>query len=223
MVRVNHDRRGQRRNHFFRHLLRSLMYVVIFIAGQILQNHRKFIAAQTRHGIAGAHAGGQSCSDAFEQFVANIVAERIVDGFKAVKIDKHERKASTFSRGVCDALLKPVIDQHPIGQTRQRIARGQEFDAFFGAFAFGDVGRGTGHAQRTPIGVAFGDLAFRVQPHPLLGLARRTILALEIFVCSLHSGDQPRLEAFPVVRMVPYQNFFAVIQDVITVNRPRIE
>ena len=64
VVGVDHDRRGERGNHFLGHLLGALVNVVFFAARQILQNHREFIATQSRHGVTGAHACRQPCGDA---------------------------------------------------------------------------------------------------------------------------------------------------------------
>ena len=87
------------------------------------------------------------------------MTERIVDGFETIKINKHERETGAFSRRVGHALFEPVIDQHAVRQACERVARSEEFDAFLSRFPLGDVCRGTGHAQRMTIGVAFGDLA----------------------------------------------------------------
>ena len=64
VVGVNHDRRGQCSDHFLGHLLRAFVRVLIFGAGKIFQDHREFVAAQTRDSVGGAHACGQARGDA---------------------------------------------------------------------------------------------------------------------------------------------------------------
>ena len=158
-MRIDHDGCGQRGNHFLGDLLRTLVHGVIAATGEIFENHCKFIAAQSRHGVAGTHAGGQPRRHTLQQFIPDIVTERIINGFEAIQIDEHERQTAAVARGIGHALFKPVVDQHAIGQTCQRIAGGKKFNTFFGTLSLGDIGRCAGHPQRATARVAFGHLA----------------------------------------------------------------
>jgi len=48
----------------------------------------ELVAAQARHGVPGAHHGGQAAADGHEQVVADLIAERVVDLLEAVEIDE---------------------------------------------------------------------------------------------------------------------------------------
>ena len=160
MVGVDHDRRSQCRDHFFSNLLRAFVHVASLAARQIFQDHREFVAPQTRHRITGAHARRQPRGHPLEKFIAYIVTEGIVDRFEAIKIDEHKREARTLARRIGHTLFKPVVNQHTIWQTCEWIARGQKLNPFFSAFSLGDVGRRAGHADRMTARVTTGHLAF---------------------------------------------------------------
>ena len=151
------------------------------------------------------------------------MAERVVDGFEAVEVDKHEGEPRAFARRVRDTLLQPVVDEHAVRQAGERVARGQEFGALFGRFTFGDVGDGTGHAQRTAARVALRDLAFRMQPHPFLGLAGGAEFALKIVAGTLGRGDQRLPEAFAIFGMIPRHDLVAAVYDAVAFGCPRTE
>ena len=58
---------------------------------EVFQHHHELVAAQSRHGIALAHAGGQTLCDLLQQQVANIMAKRIVEVFEMIQIDEQQR------------------------------------------------------------------------------------------------------------------------------------
>ena len=65
-----------------------------------------------------------------------------------------------LASGIRDTLFEPVVDQHAIRQARERVARGEELNTFFGTLALGDVGGCAGHAQRESTVGAFRHFAF---------------------------------------------------------------
>ena len=110
----------------------------------------------------------------FEQFVADHVAERIVDALEFVDVDIEHRQLPVR----CDVgqfALEPVVEQSAVRQIGQRVVVGEVGDTLFGPPALGDVFMGrhpaavrqrlvddldrTSVRRRDHHGVALGDVA----------------------------------------------------------------
>ena len=76
----------------------------LFRARHLALHDGEFIAARPRHGVALAHAVAQALGDRAQQFVADMMAERIVDLFEAIKIETEHRKAA-LAPGAGDRFL----------------------------------------------------------------------------------------------------------------------
>ena len=101
----------------------------------ILKNHGKFIAAQPRDGIRGAHAARQTIRHDFEQRVPRFMPQGIIDGLKMIQVNKENPDSPAMTLRVGQRLLEPVVKQGPIGQIRQRIVMSKVEDPRFRFFA----------------------------------------------------------------------------------------
>ena len=112
------------------------------VLGLIGKDDHEFVAAQAHDGVGRADALAHPFGDGFQQFVAGVVAEAVVDEFEIVEID--EQPPSPSDRIVerrRKAWDKTVVEQGAVGKSGQRIMVGHELNAIFGELAFdGDAG-----------------------------------------------------------------------------------
>ena len=66
----------------------------------------KFVSPQTTDEVRVPNAGGKALGDGFEQFIADRVAQRVVDGLEVVQIDEHH----------CELPSLTARDAHRLGQ-----------------------------------------------------------------------------------------------------------
>ena len=118
----------------------------IFGFGQIGDDHQKFIAAEAADHIGATQTTLQSAGNTFQQFVARIVAERIVDGFEIIEIDEQHPHQRLLSPCTGQHHLQAIHQQRAIRQVGKRIVMRHELDARFGLFAIADIANG-GHAN----------------------------------------------------------------------------
>ena len=76
----------------------------------------------------------------------------IVDQFEAVKVDKHDAQPLLPALGLNHGKFEAVLEQYPIGQAGQEIMEGLESNGFFCFFAFGNVARHAGGADKAAQG-----------------------------------------------------------------------
>ena len=109
------------------------------VLAQVFQHHHEFVAAQARHGVALAHAGGQALGDLLQQQVADVVAEGVVERLEVVQVDEQQCAISSAAGAGRQRLLQPVEQQPAVGQAGQRVVEGQRLDLVFRRLALGDV------------------------------------------------------------------------------------
>ena len=73
-----------------------------------------------------------------QQLVAGRMAQRIVDGLEVVEVEQVYRHHSAAS-GAGERVLEPLVEQHAVGEVRQRIVQGHVHDLGLGAALLGDV------------------------------------------------------------------------------------
>ena len=91
------------------------------VFAQVFQHHDKFIAAQAGHRVAFADAGFQVQRHLRQQQVALVVAERVVEGFEVVNINKQQGAVARMACAGMQRLLqiaeyaasKPKVDSMP--------------------------------------------------------------------------------------------------------------
>ncbi len=109
---------------------------------QVRGHHHELVAAGARDRVLFAHAAHEPRRHLLEQRIADVVAERIVDGLEAVDVDEHRGEEPVLAALAGDGVRQPVLQQRAVRQPRQRIARGELLDARLVALALGDVGAG---------------------------------------------------------------------------------
>ena len=111
------------------------------IAGviQFRQDDDEFVPAQARHGVGFAHAVADASRRLFQQQVAHVVPERVVDLLELVEVDEHQRHFQAGAVRFLDLLRQPVMEHAAVGQAGQRIVVGLVPDQFLGCFPAGDV------------------------------------------------------------------------------------
>ena len=79
-------------------------------------------------------AGGHG----LQQFVADMMAERVVDALEFVDVDIEQRELLAAS-GLLQLALDLLAEQHPVRQVGQRVVMREMRDLLVGAPALGDV------------------------------------------------------------------------------------
>ncbi|MNG93821.1 hypothetical protein D3C79_528030 [compost metagenome] len=125
------------------------------IAGfvQAGQENDEFVAAQPGHGVDVAHLFLQALGDAFEQQVADRMAEAVVDVLETVEVEEQHRTLAIGDLRTVECCLQAVLEQRAVGQAGERVMVGLVVELGLGVLEAGDVGE---HGDEV------GDLAFSV-------------------------------------------------------------
>ncbi len=94
----------------------------------LLENHDEFVAAEPRHDVARTQGAPQPVRNFYQQHIAGIVAERIVDDLEAVEIDEQHGKLPLVTARRLDRVVQELVEGLPIGQIGQAVMRGEVFD-----------------------------------------------------------------------------------------------
>ncbi len=141
--------------------------VPIFLDGR--KDHGELVAAQPAHRVAVAGCLFEQLGDIFEQFVAGVVAEGVVDVFEAVQIQHQQRHDFAIPPGSAQHLVQAVGEQLAIGQAGHRIVARMEQELLFGF----DLGRDVDD-QAVPMNLFAGSAAgpgHGAQPSHLVAVA----------------------------------------------------
>ena len=101
-------------------------------------NHREFVAAEPRRHIGVVEAPAQASGDAFEELIADRMAEGVVDALELVDVDIEDGQLLAGPHRL-QRLFEPRAEQDPVGKVRQRVVMRQMRDLLVGAGALGDV------------------------------------------------------------------------------------
>ncbi len=74
------------------------------------QEH-EFVATAPRYRIALPHTGQQARGDFFQQFVADVVPQAVVDVLETIEIDKGDRESRAETARGQQGLLQAVVQQ----------------------------------------------------------------------------------------------------------------
>ena len=123
-------------------------------------DHGEFVAAEPGDEIGRPEAILDAGSDGLQQFVADMVAERIVDALEFVDVDVEQREL--FAVGCLFKLAFDLFaEQHPVGQVGQRVVMREMGDLFIGAAALGDVLDDVDDVARLARGIADARAAWK--------------------------------------------------------------
>ena len=89
------------------------------------KQHDEFIASLPAHRVRAAYAIHQALGDGLKKLVADRMSQGIVDVLEAVQIQKQHRDSFLVTRRQGDRLADPVVQQHAIGQTGQKVVLGR--------------------------------------------------------------------------------------------------
>ncbi len=106
--------------------------------GHVGLHDGELIAAETRDDIGVAHAALQPAGHGFEQLVAALVAQRVVDALELVEVEKQHRKLLAAADPL-ERMIQLLAEKHAVGQTGQRVVMRKPRDPRLGLFALGDV------------------------------------------------------------------------------------
>ena len=93
----------------------------VAVGSQLRQQHNELVAANARHRVTIAHQPRQAVGGVAQQGVA----ARIVDEFKVVEVDEHERTVTGAGLGAGDQLVNPLHQQAAVRQARQHVEKRQ--------------------------------------------------------------------------------------------------
>ena len=101
-------------------------------------DHRKFVAAEPGDQIGRLDAVLDAGGDGLQQFVADMMSERVVDALEFVDVDI-EQGELLAPAGLLKLALDLFAEQHPVRQVGQRVVMREMRDLFVGAPALGHV------------------------------------------------------------------------------------
>ena len=127
------------------------------------------------------------------------MSERIVDDLEAIEIEEYHRHEPVAPVGFHHGLAQPVLQQHAIGQSGERVVMRQIIQPFLRAAMFGDVLDGTDETRGITVVAA---LDFGLGAHDAFAAVRADEAVLrgvgpDFIGCS---GDVFN-ESLPVIRM----------------------
>ena len=82
--------------------------------GQIVEQNQKFVSAEARDGVGFADVRGERLGDLAEDVVAPAVTHRVVEGFKAVEVEKYKAEHSPPAPRQMDGLGGAVVEQQTV-------------------------------------------------------------------------------------------------------------
>ena len=104
-------------------LLRNLLGGGVRI--DVLAQHGKFVARQSRHRIDLAHSAADGSRRGLEHGVAHGMAQVVVDGFEIIQVHKQQRARPAAAARHLQCLRQLLLEHAAVGQAGQRVVVGQ--------------------------------------------------------------------------------------------------
>jgi hypothetical protein len=101
-------------------------------------NDRKFVATEPGNDIRRSQAAAQPTSQGFQEFIADRVAERVVDALELIDVDVEHRQLLA-GRKHLERGIELFAKQRPVRQVGQCVVMRHVCDALVKQLAFGDV------------------------------------------------------------------------------------
>ena len=105
----------------------------------MFEHHDKFVAPKPRHRIALANAGGQPVGHLFQQLVAHVMPQGVVQVLEVVQINEQQRATGLAASASYQGLGQTVQQQAPVWQTGQRVIKRQPHDLVLVLFLGGHI------------------------------------------------------------------------------------
>ena len=145
----------------------------------VMDQEHELVAAEARDRVARAQRGAQPAADLFEQSVAEAVPPAVVDPLEAIEIQEEdgERTAAvtTSATSAHQRHRQPIAEQHPIGQSGQRIVERRGRQALLELLVASDVVRHPEDLARHAVGVDDRPLDGLQPAHPSRGVGDRLL------------------------------------------------
>ena len=93
---------------------------------ELLGDHHKLIAAEAPQRIGVADHTVEPRDDRSQEFVADTVTERVVDGLEVIQVDEQRRHRRLAAARAREHLLDAIQDQRPVREPGQRVVGRQE-------------------------------------------------------------------------------------------------
>ena len=110
--------------------------------GHIRKHEGELVAAHSGDGIGVAGRLADTLRGLFQQGVADVVAQGLVNHLEAIQVDMHERDPQPVAMRMRDHLREPVLHQEAVWQAGQHVVVGEILHSLLGTLALGDVARG---------------------------------------------------------------------------------
>ena len=201
---------AQRPQHFLQNALQ------VAAAGQFGQDHRELVTAHAGHRVRCAHTGLNAPPSFYQQHVAAVMAQGVVDLFEVVQVDEQDGQLLLVTFAALDLLLQPVAHHPAVGQAGERVIEGLLANQCLGSLAIRNVGERANHAQRFTASVAADHHASAQHPLPAAILAQNAALAL-VHRRPTFKVVQPGLvELIQIIRMGAVVKFVGAAKQVAT-------
>ena len=96
-------------------------------ARDLVQQHRELVAGQPRDGVGGPQSSREPRRRLAEDLVPCRVSEGVVDRLEAVHVEEEDGELSRGATRHGYGVVEPLGEQHPVGQSRQRVVVGKSF------------------------------------------------------------------------------------------------
>ena len=111
----------------------------LVLIGPALLDDRKFVTAQSRQDIGFPDRGLQTCSDFNQQLVSGRMPQRVVDGFKPVEVNHHDRDRAAVPFQAPAYFLELRVEFGAVRKSGQRVVAREMDDLRLRPSPLGDV------------------------------------------------------------------------------------
>ena len=100
----------------------------------VFEDDGELVAAGSRNRIGAAHTASEEDADMFQQLVADVVSDGVVDQLELIQIDEHECDLGARAPGPDERTVQTVLEEPAIRQAGQFVVQRQVFVFFDLAF-----------------------------------------------------------------------------------------
>ncbi len=119
------------------------------------QHQDEFIAAQTRYRVLFAHHQVQASGQRDQQFVADAVAQRVVDVLEVIEIEENQRQRLMAALRAAERVADAVLEQAAVRQPGERIEMREPLDMLLRCLVLGDVAEDADIVAQRAAGIAY--------------------------------------------------------------------